>query len=296
MTTYQIGAFLTLSETLNYTKASARLHTTQPNLSKMISNMEQEIGIQLFSRSRRDVSLTPAGAAFLREAETMLEAYDRAVTNAKEADEGIRGNIKVGFLGSALHTRLPPVVRRFKQLHPKISLELYDYTYSPLMTALTDRKIEVALLPDRELEFIPKLEKKFIYSDDMCAVLPRGHRLAGMKYIEVGDIKNEPFIMMDPRISDRDCDLVNSICMTGGFVPNVVYEANTLTNLMLMVACGFGISILAHHMTNLASDDICFVRIKGFEGYFKMVCAWRRDTNPAIPKLVQVLDELEYTG
>ena len=73
MTTYQIEAFITLAQTLNYTKASSLLHTTQPNLSKMIVNMEQELGVKLFVRNKRDVSLSPAGVAFLPQAERMME-------------------------------------------------------------------------------------------------------------------------------------------------------------------------------------------------------------------------------
>ncbi|HHU22597.1 MAG TPA: LysR family transcriptional regulator [Clostridiales bacterium] len=290
MTIYQIEAFITLARTLNYTKASKLLHTTQPNLSKMIVNMEQELGVRLFTRNKRDVSLSPAGMAFLPQAERLLEVYDKAIADAREAEMGIRGNIKVGFLGSAMHARMPAIVRAFKEKYPKIYLELIDYTFSPLMTALVEHRIDVAMLPDKELEFIPKLEKKFIFSDDMCAVVPKNHRLADCDFINIQDLKHEPFIMMDPKVSDRDYNLVNSICMEGGFIPNVVYQGNTLTNLMLMVACGFGVSILARHMTHLGMDDVSFVPIKGYEGHFKMVCAWRRDSNPSIPKLIEVIN------
>jgi len=289
MTTYQIEAFITLAQTLNYTKASSLLHTTQPNLSKMIVNMEQELGVKLFVRNKRDVSLSPAGVAFLPQAERMMEIYQKAIDDARDAEMGIQGTIKVGFLGSAMQTRLPSIVRAFREKHPKIYLELIDYTFSPLMAALIENKIDVAMLPDKELEFIPKLEKKFIYSDDMCAVVPQNHRLANRDFINIQELKHEPFIMMDPKISDRDYNLVNSICMDGGFIPNAVHLGNTLTNLLLMVACGFGVSILAKHMTHLGMNDVCFVPLKGYEGYFKMVCAWRRDANPSIPKLIEVI-------
>ncbi len=291
MTVFQIEAFITLATTLNYTKASNLIHTTQPNLSKLIVNMEKELDVQLVQRSRRDVSLTPAGSAFLKDAREIVSLYERAVKNTQEVAAGISGTIKVGFLSTALIHLLPKIVSTFQERNPNIVLDLYDYTFSPLMSSLFDNRVDVALIPDRELDTIPKLEKKFLYADDMCVVLPCNHPLNTGDGVDLSVFKHELFVMMDPKVSDRDYDLVYAICMANGFYPKVNHEANTLNNLLLMVECGRGISILARHMEHYASDKLDFIGIKGSESAFKMVCAWRRDQNPCMPKLLEVVDD-----
>lgn len=292
MTTYQMQAFLTLAATLNYTRASKILHTTQPNLSKIIVNLEQETGVQLLVRNKRDVKLTPAGETFYKEIEQVMKQYQSALKKTQQVYDGITGILDVGFLGTALIRQLPQLVNRFHSAHPKILLNLYDYTYSPLVQALVNDTIDIAMLPDRELDTISGLEKKFIYADDMCLVVNKSHRLAGAHSVQLAELVNEPFVMMDAAVSDRDVEMVTSICADEDFAPKVVYEANTLNNLMLMIECNVGISILAKHMQHFATENICFVPISGYESYFRMVCAWRRKANPSVYHLLEVLDEL----
>ncbi|NLO47436.1 MAG: LysR family transcriptional regulator [Clostridiales bacterium] len=291
MTVFQIEAFITLAATLNFTKASNLIHMTQPNLSKLIVAMEKELGVQLVQRTRRDVRLTPAGSAFLKDARVIAGLYERAVKNVQEVAAGIRGTIKVGFMSTALIYLLPKIVSTFQERNPSIVLELYDYTFSPLMSSLLDNRIDVALVPDRELDSIPKLEKKFLYADDMCVVLPCDHPLNTGDGVDLAAFSDEPFVIMDPKISDRDYELVYSICMANGFYPKVNHEVNTLNNLLLMVECGRGISILARHMQHYATGALDFIGIRGSESAFKMVCAWWRDKNPCIPRLLDVIDD-----
>lgn len=290
MTTYQLEAFIRLSETLNYTKAAKLLHTTQPNLSKMIAAMEQELGVQLLARNRRDVRLTPAGESFYEDARRLIAQYGGMVQRSREIDAGIQGVIDVGFLGTALGGHLPRIVNTFREKYPRITLNLRDYSFSPLMDALTEEKIDVAFIPDRELDGIPRIEKKFLFADDMCVVMHKNHPLAGLESVDLALLKDEPFVMMDPKVSMRDYVMVSDICTRNGFTPKVSFEANTLTNVMLMVECKAGVSILAEHMTRFKTDYLRFVRIEGCEGFFKMICAWRRGVNPSVEKMIEVID------
>lgn len=292
----QLEYFLALVETLNYTKASKILHITQPNLSKMIVNLEHEIGVQLFQRSKRDVRLTQAGEAFYREITKAMCSYAAAVEQARNVESGTSGTINVGFLGTAVIRLIPPIINRFRAAYPQISVNLMDYTYSPLMEALAEEQIDLAILPDRELDSIPQLVRKFLYSDSMCAAVPKEHRLAKSEEADLWELKSEPFVMMSPRVSSRDYDLVMNMCLEQDFLPKVAYEANSMINLLMMVECHVGIAILAEHMTHFATAGVRFVKIRGYENYFKMVCAWRRDRNPSIPKLIEVFDSVDIAA
>lgn len=292
MNLFQLEYFLTLADTLNYTKASKLLHITQPNLSKMIVNLEGEVGALLFQRSKRGVRLTPAGEVFYREITEMMAVYRRALERTQDVETGTSGTIEIGYLGTAVVYFLPGIVNRFRQDNPDIALTLRDFTYSPLMERLSSDQIDVAILPDRELDQIHHLAKKYLFSDDMCVVVPKSHPLASRRQVDLVELKNESFVMMNPKISIRDYEMVTNMCLEQEFLPNIVYEANTLINLLMMVECEEGVAILAEHMRHFATDNVCFVNLIGYENYFRMVCAWREGRNPSIPKLMAVIDEM----
>jgi len=291
MNIYQLEAFITLAQVLNYTKASQILHTTQPNLSKMIVNLEQEIGVQLLMRNKRDVHLTPAGRAYYEDVKNILAMHDKALIRAKHTQEGVEGIIDVGFLGTALPGYLPRIINRFRVAHPNIALNLVDYTFTTLIDAIKEEKIDVALTLDRELDNISKLEKKFIFSDCMCLVVHKDHPMAELASVHMNQLDAESFVMMDPKVSMLDFEMVSSMCQAHNFSPHVVTESNTLQNVMIMVECKVGVTILAKHMQQYASRYLRFVPIVGFENFFKIICAWRRGINPSVGKLIEVIDK-----
>lgn len=293
-----IKYFLTLADTLNYTKASEILYTTQPNLSKSIVNLEEEVGVKLFIRTKRDVRLTPAGEIFRREAEKLMGYYMNAIYKAREVEEGLNGYITIGYLGTATTRLVPLLVSKFRELYPNIFLDLKDYTYSSLFDALMDDSVDLAIMPDRELESVPNLIRKFIFADDMCLAVGDGHEAAGLDTVDLYDMKDEFFIQMDPKISIRDHKLITGICVEQDFTPQVIYEANTLINMLMMVECNMGVSILASHMKRFATPNVHFVKIKGYENYFKMVAAWKQqnDNDPNLGRLLQAIDDIAAAG
>lgn len=96
---------------------------------------------------------------------------------------------------------------------------------------------------------------------------------------------------MDPKFSRTDHNLIDNIYLKEGFSPNTVYEANFLLNMMLMVDCQIGISLLASHMKQFANDTVRFVPLTGFEDSFRVTCLYNRESNDCIEKLLEVADE-----
>jgi DNA-binding transcriptional LysR family regulator len=286
MTINQLRYFLTLAQTLNYTKASKQLYLTQSHLSKTIVTIEQEIGVQLFIRNKRNVRLTQAGEIFHSEISDLISAFDSIIDKTKEAHKGVSGIIDVGFPGTAMIRLLPAIVNRFRRAYPNISLNLFDYTYSSLGDALCTDKFDVVILPDRELNDIVGFEKKHLTADDMCIVVNKDHPAAERNFAELCDFKNDPFIIMDPNASVCAGDMVTNMCLEQGFLPNTVFKSNTLLNLLMMVECNMGVSVLARHVAHIATENVKFIDIAGYENYFKLVCAWRKDKNPCVEPFV----------
>jgi DNA-binding transcriptional LysR family regulator len=286
MTINQLKYFLTLAQTLNYTKASKQLYLTQSHLSKTIVTIEQEIGVQLFIRSKRNVRLTQAGELFYAEISNLVSTFDSIIDKTKDAHKGVYGIINVGFSGMAMIRLLPTIINRFRRAYPNISLNLFDYIYSSLQDALYTDKFDVAILPDRELNDIVGFEKRHLISDDMCVVVHKDHPVAERNSVELRDFKNDPIIIMDPTVSACDSNMVTSMCLEQGFLPNTTLKSNTVTNILMMVECNMGVSVLARHMTHMATENVRFINIAGYENYFKLVCAWRKDKNPCVEQFV----------
>lgn len=291
MNLFQLEYFIVLAETLSYTKASQQLHITQPTLSKLVINLEHSIGSQLFIRNKREVKLTPTGKIFYHEIKKILHAYDSAVKKVKDMENGTTGVISIGLLGTALVYHFPRLIKRFHELHPTIKVNPMDYTYDHIMETLTSGQIDVAILPDIEIDCPPQFIKKTVFTDHMCVVLPQSHKFSELKSVSLTMIKDEPFIHMDPKYSRTDHNLIDNIYSQEGYSTNTVYEANSLINMMLMVDCQLGISILASHMKQFANDTVRFVPLMGFEDYFKVTCLYNRESNDCIEKLLEVADE-----
>ncbi len=291
MNLFQLEYFIVLAETLSYTKASQQLHITQPTLSKLVINLEHSIGSQLFIRNKREVKLTPTGKIFYHEIKKILHAYDSAVKKVKDMENGTTGVISIGLLGTALVYHFPKLIKRFHELHPTIKVNPMDYTYDHIMETLTSGQIDVAILPDIEIDCPPQFLKKTVFTDHMCVVLPQSHKFSELKSVSLTMIKDEPFIHMDPKYSRTDHNLIDNIYSQEGYSTNTVYEANSLINMMLMVDCQLGISILASHMKQFANDTVRFVPLMGFEDYFKVTCLYNRESNDCIEKLLEVTNE-----
>ena len=291
MNLFQLEYFIVLAETLSYTKASQQLHITQPTLSKLVINLEHSIGSQLFIRNKREVKLTPTGKILYHEIKKILHAYDSAVKKVKDMENGTTGVISIGLLGTALVYHFPRLIKRFHELHPTIKVNPMDYTYDHIMETLTSGQIDVAILPDIEIDCPPQFIKKTVFTDHMCVVLPQSHKFSELKSVSLTMIKDEPFIHMDPKYSRTDHNLIDNIYSQEGYSTNTVYEANSLINMMLMVDCQLGISILASHMKQFANDTVRFVPLMGFEDYFKVTCLYNRESNDCIEKLLEVADE-----
>jgi DNA-binding transcriptional LysR family regulator len=288
---FQLEYFITLAETLSYTKASQRLHISQPTLSKLIINLEHSIGSQLFIRSKRDVKLTSTGKVFYHEIKKTLNSYESAVQKVKDMESGTTGIINVGLLGTALVHHFPRIMKLYHSRYPTIMVNPLDYTYNKIIETLNSGEIDVALLPDFEIGKPPQILKKNVFTDYMCVVTHQDHKFSNLKSVSMAMIKDEPLINMDPRFSRTDHNLINHIYQQEGYFPNTVYEASSLLSMMLMVDCQIGVTVLASHMRQFANDTLRFIPITGFEEYFRVACIYKSVANDYINTLLGVIDE-----
>src|SRR5579862_7068102 len=142
----QVRYFVAVAEELHFRRAAALLHVSQPPLSHQIRALEAEMGCVLLNRTRRSVELTPSGAAFLRDARTLLAGLDGAVATARRVQAGQSGRLRVDFVGSALLSVVPGIVHRFRSARPGVEVELRERPTVEGLRGVLDGTVDVGLV------------------------------------------------------------------------------------------------------------------------------------------------------
>ena len=138
--------FVAVAEELHFRRAAERLHMSQPPLSQQIRALEEEVGATLLLRNQRRVELTAAGAAFLVRAREILAAVEDAAREARRVQRGEVGRLAVGFVGSAMYSFVPELLRAFREQCPDIALRLHELGTTEQLRQLEDGRLDVGFL------------------------------------------------------------------------------------------------------------------------------------------------------
>jgi DNA-binding transcriptional LysR family regulator len=138
--------FVAVAETENVSRAALKLHVSQPALSRQIRDLEDEIGFCLLERTAKSIRLTDAGRAFLNDARTLLQQADEAVKKARAIASAEPTELKVGYSPAATARILPPILRAYQRVMPKVHVKLYDWSNEENVARLRDGRLNLALV------------------------------------------------------------------------------------------------------------------------------------------------------
>jgi DNA-binding transcriptional LysR family regulator len=260
-----------------YREASRRLHVAQPAISRTVSDLEEELGLKLFSRVKRVAQLTPEGEAFYAEAVRTLAQADLAINTAKRAATGEIGKLSIGFLGSATYGFLPELVRTFKAQHPGIKLTLQELTPLQQESAFDKGQIDVGFTRALTTEQGKMFLSRHLYYDPMMAVLPASRRVKA-KRVRISDLAKESFVLFHREGAPPLFDTILGICNDAGFSPRVDCEPNLMQTVLSIVEAEQGVSIVPACVRNLRSHGIRFYRLQPDEVRVELIAAWKKET------------------
>lgn len=283
--------FVAVAEELHFSRAAERLHIVQPALSKQVAGLEEELGVQLLQRNKRQARLTGAGQVFLEEAREILEKTEQAAEAARRAARGQIGRLAIGFIGPATYSILPEVLRIYRERFPDVELALHEWTTTEQIKRLHSGFIQVGFvrLPvnDDTLILEPVLREPVIL------VLPEGHPLATRDIVPLKTLTNEPFILIPRHREPGLYDQYISLCRRAGFSPQVVQEAHRIHTIVGLVASGMGVSFAPASTKNLQRPGVVYRPVQESSPEVEMAVARRREhPSPVLQAFLETVSEI----
>ncbi|MGW8764330.1 LysR substrate-binding domain-containing protein [Streptomyces sp. NPDC055815] len=282
--------FATVAETRHFGKAAELLHMSQPPLSQAIRRLETELGVELFTRTTRQVALTGAGEVFRTDVERILKAVDEAAARAVRFAQGAEGVLRIGLTGSASYRQLPALARLVKREMPHVMMEVHTEMLTPAQEqGLIERRLDIGVLrpPVRE----EGISHRTIATEPLVVAVPEQHWLAEADTVRIEQLRHEDFIMYAAALGSVVDDAVSRSCLASGFYPHRAYEVTETSAALALVAAGIGIAVLPDSIRSALRDGVVCKDIEDALAV-RLDLAWREDDkSPLLGNLLEVLEK-----
>jgi DNA-binding transcriptional LysR family regulator len=281
--------FLAVADTRHFGKAAEHLHMAQPPLSQAIRRLETELGVDLFSRTTRQVSLTGAGEVFRTDAERILTAVDDAVARVGRFASGVEGVLRLGLTGSASYRQLPALARLLKREMPHVMMEVHTEMLTPAQElGLIERRLDVGVLrpPIRQ----EGIAHRSLADEQLVVAVPAEHWLAAADVVRIEQLRHEDFIMYGATLGSVVNDAVVRSCLASDFYPHRAYEVTETSAALALVAAGLGIAVLPDSIRSAPREGVLCKDIEDALSV-PLALAWRADdASPLLRNLLKVLE------
>ncbi|SEB81598.1 DNA-binding transcriptional regulator, LysR family [Streptomyces sp. 2131.1] len=251
----QLTYFVAVAEARHFTRAAEEVHVSQPSLSQQIRALENELGAELFSRARGNITLTDAGEALLPLARRILADADTARHEVQELAQLRRGRVRLGATPSVCTGLLPEVLRAFHDLHPGIQLLLEEGGSHDLVRELARGALDLALVVLPLPAASPALTTVELLQEDLVVVSSAQRPRPGRGgRVRIADLEGEPLVMFRHGYDLRE--LTVAACRAEGFEPSFTVEGGEMDAVLGFVRAGLGIAVVPHMVAARAGADL----------------------------------------
>ena len=273
--------FLKVCETGNFSKAAEALNYTQSGISQMMAGLEEELGVQLFARAKKGVILTDNGTRLMPYIQEMVNQKDKLRQAAFDINNKVEGKLRIGSFSSVTAMWMPDVIQFFKENYPKVEVQTFDGNYDEIRNWIIHGQVDCGFLSSivaDDLKFYPLCE------DPLCAVMQKGHPLAGKRSVALEELLQYPFIIETPGCDNDILHLLEK-CQQK---PQVSYSFRDDTLIMAFVKNGLGVTISQELVMKAFGSDV-EIRPLAPESFRTIGLAFARTTNSVVARTL-----LEY--
>lgn len=279
MTLDQLQYFLAISQCKSFTLAADHLYISQPALSKSIATLERELGVQLITRNTKTVSLTPAGEEFTKTCQLMLKTFQDGVNKMSSVNGTISGHVTVGLSNQYADSFVVDILRGVQKAYPLIRLEIHFFPPNGLLRAIDNHNIDIIFASDtpRNSQLKFRLLKRY----RNCILLPDDHPLAGRSELSFEEVKNEGTIIIDSMLSGDEFDAMIEAARSEGCSPHVISITRSITELIVQVACGYGVAVLSDKYADHLHGNLVLIPLRQ-QSHSNLYLIWRDCSSPPI--------------
>lgn len=285
----QLRYFVAVAEERNFGRAAARLHVSQPPITRQIKMLEAELGVLLFERTHFGVNLTPAGEELLARASQVDDLLAYATDRARRAGMGAVGRLDVGAFGSGVISIVPAILRRYMIASPDVEVTILNVPQPAQLVALRQRRILVTF--DRYLPPDADLCVETVAQEPLVLALHETNPLARLSAIRVEALAKQPMIMA------RDAghrNWVRDLCRAHGFEPSASQSAGDMIAGIIMASNGFGVQIVAASAQAMSLPGLVFrplrSKVPAYDSMELQCAHLKNETSPLLPTLMKILD------
>ncbi len=278
--------FSALAECLHFGKAAERLFMTQPPLSRQIKELETELGVTLFHRDKRNVSLTLQGEFLYAESQKLFGQLEGIKRSIKLIDQGVVGQIRIGYVGAAMHCVLPDLLVGLIKTYPDINTILSELSTEHQVQAIKSGQLDVGFV--RTPIHLDDLAVESVYEEKFALVLPKDSQFDKAEPVQLRQMANEPFIAFARECGPALVDSIINICNKCGFSPHIVHETSQINTIIRLVESGLGYAIVPASVQRGYNLQVRFIALEEFEERAHLSMVYRAvDMNPVVRNFVE---------
>ena len=267
--------FMAVAGHLNFHRAAGDLGISQPGLSRQIAQLEFHLGTPLLNRDRRSVSLTAAGRYLRDQLVPQLNRLATTYEQTRRIGQGRAGEIRIGFLGSAMQEVIPGLLLGLKESHPDLHTSLEERSNQEQVHALMEESLDLGFV--RLSDIPPELESCTVVRETFSLVVPGAHAVTASNFKSVAQLASEPFILFSPEYSPDYYRTVLSICEDAGFHPRISHKSVHAHTIFRLVEAGLGVAIVPTSLQQGFDLGVRFIELKKVRQRAVLTAVWKRE-------------------
>ncbi|WP_141430647.1 cidABC operon transcriptional activator CidR [Bacillus sp. 03113] len=265
--------FIEVNRLNSFTRAAEHLFITQPTISKMIKNLETELGVTLFDRSQKKLILTDAGKVILEQAKIIDKAFENLQVELNNLVGLKKGMIRLGLPPILDSSYIPKLIGKFHDKYPEVAFHLIEDGSKKIEDYVANDELDigVVVLPTKNDLF----HHLSLLKEQLMLVVPYSHSLANQSAAQLSDLKDEPFILFndDFVLHDRIISSLNSV----GFRPQVISESSQWSYIEEMVSCNLGVTVLPESICKQLKSQVRSINIVNPSINWHLAIIWKKD-------------------
>ncbi len=284
--------FVAVAEALSFTKGAQKLRLAQPSLTRQIKYLEDEIGVRLLNRTKRQISLTHEGASFLSDAKRVLAHSMEIVKAVQRLSRNEVSALNIGYVANLFPAAFPDTLAAFQQKFPTVAINLFDLTYADQFRALEDRRIDLGFVGSRKPIEERGLQFRSIASDKIVAALPKGDRLEKKTVVKLKDLEPMFFVGMSESSYPGYRSWLTATCQRAGFAPKVLQDVDIERIVIEAVGAGLGVALLPDQVVKKHAHQNVVFRPLIPEVLAESCIAWKSENLSApLKAYVEIVEE-----